>query len=114
MDKIDLIFASSYKFTCDAIKRITQASGISCYTLIDDTQMSYIFSDLSPKIFLCSQDFFKKYEVQTLEALASFSTKAILCSDDIRDIDVFDEYWDTKIDTFRLEENLLKELKRMS
>lgn len=113
MDKIDLIFASSFKFTCDAIKRITRASGISCYTLIDDSEMSYIFSDLEPRIFLCSQDFFKKYESQTLEALSSFSTNAILCSDDIRDIDAFNKYWDTKIDTFRLEENLLKELKRI-
>ena len=114
MDKIDLIFASSYKFTCDAVKRITRASGITCYTLLDDSEMSYIFNDLRPRIFLCTQDFFKKYEVQTLEALNSFSTKAILCSDDIRDVDVFSDYWASKIDTFRLEENLLNELKGIS
>lgn len=112
VNKIDFIFASTHSFTLDAFKIICLEAQKSSYTLNNDEEFSYIFKDLSARVFICSYDFFIKYEEAIKKSLYSIDIYKIICSD--LENDFFDELWPKKMDMLNLKNSLEDLLKRIS
>lgn len=104
MKKIDLIFASTHKFAADAVKATSITAGLTCYTLIDLEEFSYIFEDLNPTLFIVASSYYDQYQKEVLAKLKSIQAYTILCHD-IKD-DAFDECWEKDLDMFHLQDNL--------
>lgn len=109
MDNIDIIFASTFKVAGNAIKKLCNSAQVKCYTLVDNSENDFIFDDLRPKLFICSEDYFLAFGEGLLARLSSINTIKILCSDS--DHEQFDINWPKKIDTFNFVENIQDLLK---
>lgn len=107
MDNIDIIFASKFKVAANAIKKLCNSAQISCYTLLDDSEKDYIFKDLKPKLYICTESYHNEYGTGTLSQLKEIGTIQILCSDN--PCEEFDITWPKEVDTFNFVENV-KEL----
>lgn len=104
MDNIDLIFATKFKVAANAIKKICNSAQISCYTLIDDSEIDYIFKDLRPKIFLCATEYRDDFKQDFIGHLKLNDTIKIICSDE--DDPDFDINWPREIDSFNFTDNI--------
>lgn len=104
MDNIDLIYASKFKAAANAIKRLCNSAQITCYTLLDDSENEYIFKDLKPSIFLCTEEYLNEFEESLLESVEINHAIKILCSD--QEHEKFNINWPKEIDTFNFVENI--------
>lgn len=104
MDNIDLIYASKFKAAASAIKKLCNSAQISCYTLLDDSENEYIFKDLKPSIFLCTEEYLEEFKKSLLHSIDTNHTIRILCSD--QENENFNINWPKNIDTFNFVENI--------
>lgn len=78
MNLKQIIFINKNKFVCQLVEKLCKHEGISCYTLSQNENFSYLINDLLPEAIIVAQETFDSFGEDILKFIQVSEHKSSL------------------------------------